>query len=159
MNREVKRVAFIALLMGVLGGILGAFLAGGTASAHYNGTEGTNPWVLTETNANAEGLRINAAEGANGQPFVVYDYLNQPIAAINRAGGFGVFGDMISGFDGPDIFNYQVRIDPVNSAPPSGECLGLSGKYDRLWIGGRGSTAGMYQCKVGGYGFYWSKIA
>lgn len=161
MKREVRRVALIALCMGILGGILGAILAGGPATAGPGLGVGPNPWVLTETDDQAEGLRLNCAQGANGQCFIAYDYLNQPISGINRAGAALWFaGDNMIGYGSNDIFNYRFRVDPENATPPQNDCYGLSGIEGRVFIGaGQGANSGVYVCKNGPYALYWSKLS
>lgn len=128
MRQSLRRFA-VPVLAATLGATVAVGLAGPGAPAGAQVTT-PNPWVFTETNPAAEGLRINAAAGANGQPFIVYDYLNQPIGGFNRAGGFWVAGDNISNFAGNDIFHAQTTISPDNPNPAV--CV----RAGQLWIGG-----------------------
>lgn len=114
-------------------------------------TTTSNPWVFTETDDQAEGLRINAAEGANGQPFIVYDHLGQPIFAINRAGGAAVLGDNFGVFAGSDIFHAQITISP--DPPNSAACV----RNGQLWIGG--PSGNIWRCADLGGGYGWWPVA
>lgn len=107
-----------------------------------------NPWTFTETSDQAEGLRINAAEGANGQPLIVYDYLNQPIFAVNRAGGAAVFGDDFRVLRGDDIYHGQTTLSADNPNPAV--CV----RNGQLWIGGVEGHAWRCADLGGGYGWW-----
>ncbi len=135
--RRIRPLA-VPTLTATLGALLGLGLSSTVARPAIAQTVPSNPWVFTETNPAAEGLRINAAAGANGQPFVVYDYLNQPIGGFNRAGGFWVAGDNISVSPGNDIYHAQTTISPDDPNPAV--CV----RAGQLWIGG--TEGGFWRC-------------
>ncbi|MCK9929431.1 hypothetical protein MXD62_19985 [Frankia sp. Mgl5] len=144
------RLALLAfLLVAAISVVAVAAVSQSPASAES--TDTGNPWVFQETDDQAEGLVIRAAEGANGQPFIVYDYLNQPIGGFNRAGGFWVAGDNISNFAGSDIYHAQTTISP--DAPNGAVCV----RNGQLWIGGPNGQ--IFRCANLGGGFGWWLVA
>ncbi|WP_462187540.1 MULTISPECIES: hypothetical protein [unclassified Frankia] len=123
----------------LVGGLLGG---GGYAYAQSSFTG--NPWVFRATNQSAEGLRIQSTGGPNGQLFIVYDHLNQPIFAVNKAGGAGVFGDNFNVHQGNDILHPWVRISVTDPQPA--DCVTTG----QLVLGGStGSGGRVWRCVVG----------
>jgi hypothetical protein len=100
-------------------------------AAHASSTQTANPWTLQMDNPAADGLVVRGTTGTNN-PFVVFDHLGQPIAAIPEAGGFKVFGDNIGVNPGSDIYHSQVTISPND--PDNNVCV----RSGQLWIGGSG---------------------
>jgi hypothetical protein len=123
---------------------LAAALPGAGPARAATSTDG-NPWTYTETDASQQGLVINAAAGANGQPFIVYDHLHQPIGWFNRAGGLYVDGDDVNLLQGDDIYHSWVRLSVTN--PVAADCV----RTGQLVIGGSATSAGghIWRCVVG----------
>lgn len=147
--------AFVAFLAACAAVVAVSFApAPAQAETHTSG----NPWVFQETDASRPGLQIMCAQGQNGQCLEIKDYLDQPIAGANRAGAaLWVAGDNFIAYGENDIFNWRFKVDPENPQPLLSECHGLSGIENRVFIGvGNGAGGGIYQCKVGAYGFYWA---
>ncbi|KJE21036.1 hypothetical protein FF36_04630 [Frankia torreyi] len=131
----------VPLLLGAV--LLGAVLGGG-GYAYASGTSFDNPWVFRATNQASEGLRIQSTGGPNGQLLIVYDNFNQPIFAVNKAGGASVFGDNFNVHQGGDIFHPWVRLSVVDPRPA--DCVTTG----QLVIGGSATSGGrIWRCVVG----------
>jgi len=123
---------------------LAGMILGSGGYAYAAATFADNPWVFRATNPNAEGLRIQSTGGPNGQLLIVYDHLNQPIFAVNKAGGASVYGDNLNVHQGADIFHPWVRISVADPRPA--DCVATG----QLVIGGSpGSGGRIWRCVVG----------
>jgi hypothetical protein len=126
MKRHVR--LFLCLAVAVLVGA-GLTVVGVIVTPTTAGAATGNPWTYSMSNANADGLVIRGSNGTNN-PLVVFDHLNQPIAAVAEAGGFKVFGDNIGVNPGSDIYHSQVTISPDD--PIASVCV----RAGQLWVGG-----------------------
>jgi hypothetical protein len=118
-------------------------------AAHASTTTG-NPWNYTMTNPNADGLVIHGTTGTTN-PFLVFDHLGQPIAAIGEAGGFKVLGDCSSVNLGSDIYYSQVTM--CGTDPNPSICV----RAGQLWLGGAGGH--LWRCESrNGDALAWSQL-
>jgi len=142
----------LALAAFLAGGVSGSLIVG-TAEAHPStvatapgSTTTDSPWVFQMDNAVGTpqvGLRIRCNGGVNGQCLQIDDELNQPILAVNKAGGAWVLGDNLGIIKGGGLVQWsttsQYDPDPTRCGGPD-----AASEANSMWF--VGTSGNIWKC-------------
>jgi hypothetical protein len=100
----------VAVVLGTAGIVFGAVALATRPSVVTRPSVGTNPWVYQMTRPDADGVQIKGIADSSTNLEIWFDHNGAPIAAVDQAGGFKVFGDNIGVYPPGNVNQSSVEL-------------------------------------------------